>query len=144
MRAIALHQPFASAVALGLKCNETRHWATKYRGPLAIFAAQRQTADVREVFEGFIENCDPVAYDLFDAACGCTFSQLPFGAFVARCRLIDCIPVETYLANRALTDRERMLGNYNPGRFVWTLDHIEQINPPVPAKGRQGFWTWNR
>lgn len=144
MRAIALHQPYASAVALGLKRNETRHWPTKYRGPLAIFAAQRQTPDVCKVFLHFVENCDPRAYHRFDAECGCIFSQLPFGAYVATCQLTDCVPVETYLRKNKLTDRERMLGDYSNGRFVWTLDQIEQLNPPVPAKGRQGFWTWNK
>lgn len=42
MRAITLWQPWASAVALGSKTIETRHWSTNYRGPLAIHAAKRR------------------------------------------------------------------------------------------------------
>lgn len=41
MKALSLHQPWASAIALGLKHLETRSWATSYRGPLAIHAARR-------------------------------------------------------------------------------------------------------
>jgi len=41
IKAISLWQPWASAMALGFKKNETRHWATKYRGPLLIHAAQK-------------------------------------------------------------------------------------------------------
>ena len=41
MKAISLWQPWASAVARRAKFNETRHWATSYRGTLAIHAAKR-------------------------------------------------------------------------------------------------------
>lgn len=38
MKALTLHQPWASLVALGVKTIETRSWGTSYRGPLAIHA----------------------------------------------------------------------------------------------------------
>lgn len=41
MKALSLHQPWASLVALGVKTIETRSWSTSYRGPLAIHAAKR-------------------------------------------------------------------------------------------------------
>ena len=41
MKAITLWDPWASAMALELKRNETRGWSTPYRGPLAIHAAKR-------------------------------------------------------------------------------------------------------
>ncbi len=40
MKAITLHQPWATLVAVGAKRIETRSWATSYRGPLAIHAAR--------------------------------------------------------------------------------------------------------
>ena len=40
MKAISLWQPWASAMALGLKRNETRSWETLVRGPIAIHAAK--------------------------------------------------------------------------------------------------------
>ena len=39
MKAITIWQPYAQAIALGLKKFETRSWATKYRGKLAIHAS---------------------------------------------------------------------------------------------------------
>lgn len=44
-RAITLHQPWASLVALGIKTIETRSWPTKYRGRLLIHAATRPIRD---------------------------------------------------------------------------------------------------
>ena len=38
MRVLTLHQPWASLVAVGAKCFETRSWRTHYRGELAIHA----------------------------------------------------------------------------------------------------------
>ena len=40
MKALTLHQPWANLVALGHKQIETRSWATKYRGALAIHAGK--------------------------------------------------------------------------------------------------------
>src|SRR3546814_21127441 len=48
VKAISLWQPWASAIALGHKSIETRHWPTKYRGELAIHAAKRFGPDERE------------------------------------------------------------------------------------------------
>lgn len=42
MKALTLHHPHAMFIPLGVKSIETRSWATKYRGPLAIHASQRR------------------------------------------------------------------------------------------------------
>lgn len=34
------------------------------------------------------------------------------------------------------------LGQYDPGRWGWLLTNPEPCEP-VPARGRQGVWTWN-
>lgn len=42
MRALTLHQPWATLVAIGAKRVETRSWATTYRGPVAIHAGRHR------------------------------------------------------------------------------------------------------
>ena len=42
MKALTLYQPYATAIALGLKKYETRSWATSYRGPLAIHTSVKK------------------------------------------------------------------------------------------------------
>jgi hypothetical protein len=41
MKALTLWQPWATAIALGLKHYETRTWFVGYRGDLAIHAAKK-------------------------------------------------------------------------------------------------------
>ncbi|CCQ65412.1 hypothetical protein CWATWH0402_4143 [Crocosphaera watsonii WH 0402] len=41
IKAISLHQPYASLIAMGLKKFETRSWSTNYRGKLVICAAKK-------------------------------------------------------------------------------------------------------
>ena len=45
MKAITLWQPWASLIACGAKKYETRSWATRYRGPIAIHAAKKYPAN---------------------------------------------------------------------------------------------------
>src|SRR5688500_9822529 len=40
IRALTLHQPYATLVAVGAKTIETRSWSTNYRGRIAIHAAK--------------------------------------------------------------------------------------------------------
>ena len=40
MKAITVHQPWASLLTLGYKGYETRSWATSYRGPILIHAGR--------------------------------------------------------------------------------------------------------
>ncbi len=55
MKAISLWQPWATLVALGIKQTETRHWATKHRGQLAIHAAKRWRPEQQQAALRFAE-----------------------------------------------------------------------------------------
>ena len=127
MRCISLWQPWASAVALGLKRIETRHWSTNYTGKLAIHAAKRWTGDERDTAAMFAG-----LYDLRLAA-------PPLGAIVATARLVRCDRSEDIL-RRGIGKMEEALGNYGPGRFGWILDDITMLAEPVPFRGMQGLF----
>ena len=140
MKAISLWQPWASAIALGLKTIEKRGHLTHYRGPLAIHAAQKKSGDLKDAF----------AYEfLFDfrAVGVSSFVELPLGAIVAVCDLVDCVPTEEFVEweegkpGRVITGLERQFGNYEVGRFAWVLANVRKLETPVPFKGRQGFFN---
>ncbi len=126
MRALSLWQPWASAVALGLKRIETRHWPTHVRGLIAIHAAKRWTADEQDDAAHFA--------DVYDER----LRQPPLGAIVATAQLTACWPSAT-LSER-ISDQERAFGNYAPGRFGFVLEDIRPLETPLPWRGAQGFF----
>lgn len=172
MKALSLHQPWASLIAMGVKTIETRSWSTSHRGLLAIHAAKKRPTQGQRVGDftvdwgldaslggfvngGFDEGC---GYLLVDAASDT--EPLPLGAIVATSRLVEVFPTES------LYDRQRFaeqaffdssppptswdlevnwpLGDFSPGRFAWFLDDVSPVTDPVPAKGAQRLWEWSK
>jgi hypothetical protein len=133
--ALTLTQPWASLVACGAKNWETRSWSTNYRGPLAIHAAAglapiHGMAGLRRWLRRH-----PEAARLLSAA-----EELPRGAILATCRLVDVIPTSCVMPAR-LPKLEWMLGDYTPGRFAWRLEDVEALAEPISCAGRLGLWT---
>ncbi len=146
MLAISLWQPYAAliaveAVAPGMgKRIETRSWATSYRGWLAIHAT-RTPGDLGE--SGLAALCadEPVRTAL--AFLGYQSARdLPRGAVQAIAWLADCVPTEVIYPTPAPGDPNWHVGDYTPGRFGWVLEHIQRIDPPIPARGAQRLWRW--
>lgn len=150
MRAISLWQPWASAIAAGVKTIETRSWATPYRGPLAIHAAKRWTA-AEEAFwvEHVFDDPKSPNSEAFSRLGIHSCAQLPFGAIVATCELFGCLSTSSHpdatdamlLQAQPKGEDEESWGNYSEGRFAWLLRNVKAITP-VPCTGRQGFFDW--
>lgn len=130
-KALTLHQPHASLVALGAKPYETRSWSTHYRGPLAIHAGKSQS-DLRLLH-------DPSWRMPFDHA-GVDPHNLPLGAVVAVVWLDDVVPTPDVDDGLTLTDL--FFGDFSPGRYAWRLVNVRRLEAPIPARGYQGLWTW--
>jgi hypothetical protein len=138
VRAISLWQPWASAMALGVKRIETRGWVSRYTGPLAVHAAQRKSAANRAVFNELMD--DAVISEAFltdDPAAD--YDALPYGAVLGIVRMVDCVALSR--ANiGTLSDTERLLGDYRPGRQAWVTNNARPLRSPHAAGGRQGFF----
>lgn len=157
MKAITIWQPWASLLACGEKRYETRGWATKYRGPIAIHAAARDPMRIphSEELEKFSAITDIGLWN-----------QLPRGAVIATAELVNVwhivwnpgpdvdsarqIPVgaeSLTLDKHALdfgdyfvpSEKELAFGDWTPGRYAWELANVKPITP-APAKGKQGLW----
>lgn len=131
VRAISLWQPWASACfhlvdGKPAKGIETRHWATAYRGPLVIHAAKCWTPDQRELAHR-------------EAIAGNLPVGLPRGALIGVVQLVMVAPTEELVGQ--ISDRERGLGNYAPGRFGWILAAPRPFAKPIPWTGRQSFFS---
>lgn len=92
MKALTLHQPWASLIALGVKTIETRSWSTKYRGPLAIHAGKR--CEVGKVGHFDVEDDTPPrsAKQYLLRGVGWPY-RVPLGCVVATCELVDVVPI---------------------------------------------------
>lgn len=127
---ITLWQPWASLIFSGHKRYETRAYRppNKYLGTrIAIHAAARPCPRVGD------ELAD-LCYDAF--GCGWNYS-LPRGAILGTVLLGMCVPSEEYEPS----DDDRIAGDWSTGRFGWRLWEVEPLSAPLPAKGKQGWWS---
>ena len=133
IKAISLHQPWASLITRGLKQFETRSWPTNYRGKLVICAAKKNSKQQQSQYETLA--CS-LGIDLAQQP----WDSLPLGMAIAVCDLTDCIEMtQDFIAEQSET--ERCCGHWEPGRFAWKLDNVQSLPLPVPIKGKQGLWT---
>lgn len=147
MKAISLWQPWASAIALGLKRVETRSWPTKHRGPIAIHAAKSKVGVQRAADEAVlieVAQALGIAKPSLWTARRRLESLLPFGAIVAVAELVECDQSTPDLVAHArsfrLGELELLMGDWTAGRWLWRLDNIRAVDPPVPTIGRQGLF----
>ena len=141
MKTLSFMQPWATLIALGARCVETRSWSTSYRGPLAIHASGRMSReaaislrvpDIREALAagGYHQGSGPVSN-----LCG-----LPLGAVIAVAMLVD---VQRITPDNIPAEPERSFGDYTPGRFAWFLHDVRRLPEPFEAKGALGLWEWS-
>lgn len=139
MKALSLWQPWASLCLICIdgvaaKGFETRSWATKYRGRLAIHAAKRPMTQGVYSFDGL---------ELFQIFCDTLrdIETFPLGAVLGTVDLVDChLITPKFVAG--LSARERAFGDYTLGRYAWELANPVMFDKPIPAKGAQGLWNW--
>jgi hypothetical protein len=125
---ISLWQPWATAMALRIKKNETRSWPNIVRGWLAIHAAKRPL--------------DRQARLLWTAS-GPTYEPLVFGAVVCVVRVVGCERTEL-IKKLGVSEQEKRWGNYDDGRWAWVTSPVDMIElpKPIPLRGRQGLFRW--
>lgn len=141
MKALSLIQPWASLIALDAKRIETRSWATRYTGPLAIHASATMPLRLGErLVLGEWEVERDRAGLLLRGPISWPY-RLPQSAVVAVVDLAyvrstdspECQPGSTELP----------LGDYSPGRYAWYLTSVSPIKQPIAAKGARGLWNWS-
>ena len=142
MKAISLHQPWATAIKEEIKFCETRSWKPPARligERVAIHAAKRKPSVEFQA--------------LRDKGYGVSQS-IPLGAVVATAKLENYCLVDRHedggvWASGLVPGRGRQrfriddYGDFSVGRYLWLLIDVEVVEPPVPARGYQGFWEWN-
>ena len=146
MKALTVWQPWASLIAAGVKPYEFRGWAAPQwiEGQrIAIHAGARkpkrgEIEQLRLIVDrgkghrvGLLDGALPILEhpeSLWFSAIVCTaIIGRPFSA-------AEGLPALGITWN----DSDRS-AHFN---FAWPLTEIERMEPPIPAKGAQGFWEW--
>lgn len=129
MRAISLHQPWATAMALGLKRIETRDWRPGVEEPflMAVHAAKVWKPEQ-------VQFCASMR-----AICPSLPHAIPLGVIVAVVRVVAFERTEAIVGDANFA--ELAWGNYEPGRWGWLTDELRPLRTPLAWRGQQGFFS---
>ncbi len=152
MKAITLHQPWASLIAAQIKLTETRAWPAPdslIGQRIAIHAAKRAAR-----FTEWNKGTSLMSLSL----------PMPLGAVVATARIDGCSrvlsrgyhpiigaeadPGKVWVLDRYADESKdtRQLdtdphGDYSELRWIWRLSDIKTLENPVGVRGFQTIWT---
>lgn len=137
MKALTIHQPYASLIVEGLKAFEWRGWR-----PPAWLVGQRLVihAGLKKPDEGVrdLERDDCVAWE-------CCGRQVDLVALSARLKgeFPRGVGLGTAIVGRPLTPYGALGEPYGTGgNWAWPMLSVERWPSAVPAKGAQGLWDW--
>lgn len=163
-RGLCLNPSYGSCIAacdkrpeLGKHIETRGYWPYDFKGTLFI----HQTKGLGEMYSDESDLADHCAEwpfcEALEAMGYTRADQLPRGKVVAVARLVAAVPTASlsddgfYSGPRSvetgvvrlwkLTDRERAMGNYAPGRYALLLADIRALPEPVTCRGMQGLWV---
>lgn len=129
MRVLSVKEPFATLIASGYKCIETRSWKINYRGELFIHASGK-SIDKKYLEDSYISK-------IIDGL------NMNYGNIICKVNLVDCIYMdEKFIEKIKQNNKEYQLGVYEIGRYAWIIDNIELIYP-IKAKGKLNIWKYD-
>ena len=127
MKTLTISQPYASLIADSKKFIENRHWATSYRGPLAIHAGngtQYMTA--------------------------AQLTMYPHGCIIAVATLAACINIgspkkwdRAFEVTPGITIDDILRHEHTEGPWCWVLTDVRKLETPVRCSGKQGLWEFD-
>ena len=136
MKALTLHQPWASLIADGRKTIETRAWSLKRAlvgERIAIHAGKK--IDGAHADKWYAGHPVPVGAILCTARIdgfGCVKRSEAGWATLAWWygrEELDRLPIDEF-------------GDFSPGRYLWKLAEVEAVVPIARISGRQRLWDW--
>lgn len=149
MKALTIHQPWASLIVHGLKPYEWRAWPCPrfMVGQRVVIhaGAVNPLKGIRHLLmrdDHIVASCGPgvdvraIRAVLERAATNPTLVPLRAGLGIATLG-------EPMLADQVYHRQGLKIGGEGPWNWGWPVTDIERWDQPVPAKGAQGFWNWS-
>jgi activating signal cointegrator 1 len=160
IRAITIHQPYATLLALGLKQYETRTWPTSHRGLLLIHASARQGWTNEALCESMLrhERFGPALLGIKKTDPFAKFSKeqilelFPRKCVVGICDVTNCQKgpeIRDSLGEdeqsvgdftQPYTPRRHSFGKVGPMVYAWRCENPKRFAKPIPWAGAQGIW----
>jgi hypothetical protein len=147
MKALTIWQPWASLIIAGAKPVEWRGWACPrwiVGQRIAIHAGVRparadEIADILARIEGDETSLvAAIAMPLLERVHRLSW---PLSSVLGTAIIGAPVPALDWVKAHApgFLDSDRI----DKSKFAWPLTEIERCEPPVPARGAQGFWNWH-
>lgn len=140
VRALTLHEPWASLIAYRVKTIETRSWLPprSLSGGFTLFVHAGKTLDPCWETEPFYSTLWGA---MADAGRPLRNDDFPLGSIVAVANVYRAARHPGNLTRNTAEEQEPW-GVFGPGRCYWFLSTtVDRLPQPVPAKGRQGLWA---
>ena len=169
MKTLTIYQPWASLIRDGHKAIETRSWLppkallgnriavhagkwpmeiNEWGDPLFSEVQRLYNSDGNPYLD-WLEDDFPLGAVVCTArleAVGTVMSVVEQGLYPGKihCHIRGCVPDKRHGGLRFLdrTASVNPFGDYSVSRQLWFLDRVEPLDPPIPARGRQGLWEW--
>lgn len=146
MKALTIWQPWASLIMAGAKPVEWRGWAAPrwiIGQRIAIHAGARPArADeildiLRRIHDAETSLIAEIAEPLLRRP-----TRWPLSSVLGTAVIGAPIPALDWVRAHApgFLDSDRI----DHSKFAWPLTEIESFDPPIPARGAQGFWSFTR
>jgi hypothetical protein len=123
-KAISIHQPHASLIAMGRQHFIVRAYKTDFRGWVMIHASKHfrdPEKCSREPYLGVIQA-----------------EGLPTSAVIAVARITECWTAD-FITEKCKDDPE-LFCEWKPNYWGWKVEDVTAFDP-IHAVGRQGLWT---
>ena len=136
IKAISLHQPWASLIAAVGKTIETRHWAPPkdiVGTRIAVHATQQLMQLPKKTHQKYNQYVEQYLGPNWH-------ESTPRGAVIAIATLKSAEQIDQY--TKLPDEPELLFGDYTAGRWMWHLDEIVPLTTIYPCRGRQSFWNW--
>lgn len=154
MKALTLHEPWASLIASGAKAYETRDWAPPGWLVGQTIAIHAGKADPMKLSTADLGGSTAVEAMLRGLKLQ-RMDALPLGCIVCTAKLAGIywsqgatmtphgtMQIDTGDGTIELRPGEEYFGSYGAGRCLWHLVEIRRVAPPKPARGMQKLWDW--
>lgn len=134
-RCLTLLQPWASFVMWGFKTWETRSRNIGIPlGPLLIHASKQVDPAGEQVFYKVFAHVNLSHPTVFPA-----WEKLPRAGILGHVYVTSTM-IGDDLVPAGLTELEKLVGDFTPGRYFARLEKPVQFAKPIPIRGYQGIW----